>query len=136
MDNAEAVKIINNLRFMPGWTFHAEDPGGDTIFAVALIDTVNSDHDQAVQNYPQKITLERAIMVHPEDYKSADDLAAALVTWILEVLIHETREFLRLGSDDLRAPFHPHRREGEIKWDRLINRATEDPMRGLIVLNV
>lgn len=136
MRNFDAVQLINGLKFMPGWSFEAIDAGGETIMARALIETVNSNHDQAVKDYPQHVVLERGILVHPQDYATADDLAAALFTWIMEILIHEAREFLRLGSEDLRAPFHPHRHEGEINWDRKITQPAEDPQRGLIVLNV
>lgn len=136
MQNSDAVKMINELKFMPGWSFEAMDTNGETIMARALIDTVNSDHDQATKDYPQKITLERMILVHPKDYGSSDDLAAALMTWIIEIMIHESREFLRLGSEGLRSPFHPHRPEGESAWNSKVTNTKIDPMRGMIVLNV
>lgn len=136
MLNTEAVALINNLHFMPGWSFEAMDVGGETIMARALIDTVNSDHDQAEQGYPQKITLERGILVHPQEYATPNDLAGAIFTWIMEILIHESREFLRLGNDDLRAPFHPHRPEGDLAWRAQVTNPKVDPMRGMIVLNV
>lgn len=135
MDNSTAAELINGLRFMPGWRFQAFDFGGDTIMARALIDTVNSDHDKALLDYPQHITLERGVMIHPEDYATSDDLAAAIFTWITEILLHESREFLRLGTEDHRAPFHPHRPEGEDNWKDLVT-GKIDPMRGMIILNV
>lgn len=136
MQTIDAQKMINNLKFMPGWSFETMDAGNGTIMARALIDTVNSDHDQAEQDYPQKITLERVAMIHPEDYANANDLSGAVMTWIMEILIHESREFLRLGDDDLRAPFHPHRPEGETEWRSKVANPRQDPMRGLVVLNV
>lgn len=136
MDNQQVSDVINNLRFMPGWRFDAFDFGGDTIMARALIDTVNSDHDKALLNYPQHITLERMVMIHPEDYADTDQLSAAIFTWITEILLHESREFLRLGNEDLRAPFHPHRPEGDDNWRSLVTQPDRDPMRGMIVLNV
>lgn len=135
MDNKAASELINGLRFMPGWRFQAFDFGDDTIMARILIDTVNSDHDKAVLGYPQHITLERGVMIHPEDYATSTQLAAAVFTWIMEIMIHESREFLRLGTEDLRAPFHPHRPEGNDNWNDLVT-GTTDPMRGMIVLNV
>lgn len=140
MDNGTAVKTINGLRFMPGWRFDAYDftnGQGDTIMARALIDTVNSDQDKAKQGYPQKITLERSIMLRPESYEDSDQLAAALFQWIMEILIHESREFLRYSTEDHRAPLHPHRPEGEALWrDTVTNPTGPDPMRGLFILNV
>jgi hypothetical protein len=136
MDSQTAVTLINGLRFMPGWRFDAFDFGGDTIMARALIDTVNSDQDKAKQGYPQKITLERSAMIHPVDYDTSDQLAAAIFTWITEILLHESREFLRLSTEDHRAPFHPHRPEGDQNWSSLVTSPTNDPLRGLLVLNV
>ena len=136
MDNSTAVKIINNLKFMPGWSFDAIDAGNETVMARVLIETVNSNRDQARLGYPQKVTLERGSVIHPQDYATADDLSAAVFTWLTEIWLHEAREFLRLGSDYLRAPFHPHKLSGENAWDSLITQTAEDPMRGLIVLNV
>ena len=137
MDNTQAMTLINGLRFMPGWRFEAFDFGsGDTVYARALIDTVNSDQDKAKINYPQHITLERMIMVHPVDYDTSDQLAAALFTWIMEILIHESREFLRLSTESYRAPFHPHREEGSANWTKLLGENAPDPQRGLIVVNV
>jgi len=134
MDNSTAVNLINNLHYMPGWSFEAFDTGGPSIVTRATIETVNSNQDQAFRRSPERITLERNALVHPVDYATENDLTAALFTWIMEIQIHETREFLRVGKD-LRAPFHPHRPEGEQAWDDLIIRGT-DPMRGLYVLNV
>ena len=136
MDNPTAIKIINGLRFLPGWSFEAFDMYNDTIMGRALIETVNSNQEKAKIGYPEHVTLERTILVHPEDYATADDLSAALFTWITEILLHEGREFLRLSTEDFRAPFHPHRPEGEDNWRKLITHAPDDPMRGLIVLNV
>jgi hypothetical protein len=137
MDKATAIRTINGLKFMPGWRFQAFDFGvSDTIMARALIDTVNSDQDKAIMDYPQHITLERGVMIHVTDYADTNALAAAAFMWISEIMIHESREFLRLGTEGHRAPFHPHRPEGEDNWSALVAENADDPMRGMIVLNV
>lgn len=134
MDNETATKIVNDLHFMPGWRFRAENPGGETIFAMVLIDTYNSNKDQALLGYPQEVILERAALIRPAEYDTPDDLYEALFSWIYEVITHEAREFFRVGAG-MRAPFHPHRPEGERAWSDLLY-DPRDPKRGLIVLNV
>lgn len=135
MDNTSALKVVRELHFMPSWQFEALDTYGDTIFVRATWETFNSNQGLAVRGYPQAVTLVRELMVHPEDYATADDLYAALITWLIEIQIHETREFFRAGND-FRAPFHPHRPEGERAWDNEIINASQDPMRGAVSLGL
>jgi hypothetical protein len=135
MDATQVAEAVSKIHFMPTWQFDSMIMASDLVTVRAWWETVNSDQDKAVQGYPQGVTLERVLMVHPQDYDTADDLHAALLTWLIEIMIHESREFFRVG-DSMAAPFHPHRYEGDALWSSKITRATEDPMRGAIPLGL
>jgi hypothetical protein len=135
MDNKTAVETVHAVRFMPTWELSAIDLGGDTIMVRVTWETFNSDHDNAVRNYRETVVLERMLMVAPQEFATPDELHAALLMWLVEIQIHETREFFRVG-ESFRAPFHPHRPEGERLWDNLITNPNSDVMAGAIPLGL
>lgn len=123
MNTTTTIAFLNRLHFMPSWNFDAFVLGEDVYLSVTW-DTVNSNREQAVKGYPQLVTLERAALIHPSAYTTEDELSAAVFTWLMEIMVHEGREFLRVG-DDMRAPFHPHRPEGKRNWEILV--LSDDP---------
>jgi metal-sulfur cluster biosynthetic enzyme len=135
MEATQVTEVISKIHFMPTWEFDSMTMDADLVMVRAVWDTVNSDQDQARLGYPQGVSLERALMVHPQDYATENDLHAALITWLIEIMIHESREFFRVG-DEMAAPFHPHRYEGESLWSQYVTRAETDPMRGAIPLGL
>lgn len=134
MDKKTALDFFNTLHFMPGWSFDAFALSESMLAVQAGIETVNSNRDQALQGYPQHVVLGRRAMIYLDEYETEDDLAEAVFAWLYEILTHEAREFLRVGPD-MRAPFHPHRPEGERAWSDLLNNP-RDPKRGLVMLDV
>ncbi|BCL28529.1 hypothetical protein ACFFS2_30675 [Streptomyces aurantiacus] len=120
MEAQQVVDLINQVSFRPGWEFraHVMAEGTPLVIVQALVETVNSDRDQALQGYPEEILLAPSVIADAGDFMNPDDLYAALLQWIIELEIHECREFFRVGPDK-DAPFHPHRRDGQRAWDEM-----------------
>lgn len=121
MNAQRAVELINKISYRPEWEIsaHLMAAGLPYVFVTARVHTVNSDRDQAIKGYPEKIILGPDTMIDAELYDTPDDLYGRILDWIIGLEIHEAREFLRVG-DDMRAPFHPHRPEGQAAWDRVM----------------
>lgn len=121
MDAHKASELINSLHFMPGWEFHATvipqiwDDVPAQLKVELWVDTVNSNREMALQDYPQEITIAPSMAINPKGIHSENELYAGLLMWAGEVFMHEAREFLRVG-DDMQAPFHPHKSEGDTAW--------------------
>jgi hypothetical protein len=113
MDKNTCLALINGIHFMPGWTISGKfsSPRLPYIQVTVTVETVNSNHDNAVQGYADKITIEPTVMCTPSDYTTPEELYFALFGWLMELQLHEAREFFRVGNE-LVAPFHPHRAEG------------------------
>jgi len=113
MDTTKAAELITAVHFMPGWRFEAVPLWGDKVWVTAVIDTVNSDRENALRGYPQQVTIAPDTIFPVGNVKSENMLYAALLGWAVELWTHEAREFLRIG-DAMDAPFHPHRPEGTV----------------------
>ncbi|MFE5369229.1 hypothetical protein [Streptomyces mirabilis] len=122
MDAQRAVDLINKISYRPGWEINAHlmIDGLPYVIVIAHVHTVNSDQDQAIKGYPEKIILAPDTMIDAGLYDTPEALYGRILDWIIGLEIHEAREFLRVG-DDMRAPFHPHRPECQDAWDRVIN---------------
>ncbi|MFG1667624.1 hypothetical protein [Streptomyces sp. Y7] len=117
MEAQYVADLINQISFRPGWEFRADVmvEGESFVIVQALVETVNSDRDQALNGYPERILLAPAVIFDADDFVTADGLYAAMIQWIIDMEIHECREFFRVGPDK-QAPFHPHRPEGQSAW--------------------
>lgn len=131
MDAAVAVQKINAVHFMPGWRVRAEvvnpaplwsEDGYDIVRITAEVDTVNSDRADALRGYPERITITPSTKASVRDVHTEDELYAGVLAWLREVWTHEAREFFRVGPT-MRAPFHPHRADGNARWDRVLSNA-------------
>lgn len=131
MDNIQILDAVSDVHFMPSWEFIGHDFGPEGVGIEVTWNTVNSDHDKAVQGYPQKVTLVRRLLVKPDDYRTREEFYGTLIMWLIDLQIHETREFFRTGWN-MDAPFHPHRSEGEKSWEDLM--ISPDPMRNSMSL--
>lgn len=121
MEAREAVRLINDVSFKPGWKIMAEVflPGLPMVAVTAHVDTVNSDRDNALNDYAEEITIAPDTMFDASEINTPDELYAQLLAWLIRLEIHECREFFRVGARK-DAPFHPHKREGEQRWNALI----------------
>ncbi|WP_328869616.1 hypothetical protein OHT76_05560 [Streptomyces sp. NBC_00287] len=120
MEAQQVADLINGISFRPGWRFQARVmvDGAPCVIAQALVETVNSNRDQALKGYPEEILLSREVIIDADEFVTADELYAAMMQWVIHLEIHECREFFRVGPD-MQAPFHPHRPEGQRAWERI-----------------
>lgn len=121
MEAQRVADLINQeVSFRPGWEFRADVMAEGVPFVIvrALVETVNSDRDQALRGYPEEILLAPEVIINADDYMIPDDLYAVMMQWVIDLEIHECREFFRVGPDK-DAPFHPHRPEGQRAWDEM-----------------
>jgi len=129
METSEAVKFINGVTLMPGWSVTATDayPLPGTVHITCMVDTVNSNRDMALRNYPQNLTIAPDALIDVARIADAEQLYYELFGWVLSLMEHELREFFR-GGATLRAPFHPHRPEGNAAYERQATRMFEEMM--------
>jgi hypothetical protein len=120
MEAQRVADLINQVSFRPGWEFRADVMGEGVPYVIVqvLIETVNSDREQALQGYPEQILLVPSAIIDAGDYMIPDDLYAAMMQWIIDLEIHECREFFRVGPDK-DAPYHPHRQDGQRAWNEM-----------------
>lgn len=130
MEKNELITLLDNLSFKPGWRFSArpvgqveslEDTlawlsGEDVMFRIES-DTVDTDENYAREGYPQKRELGWNFPLRSGDHDK-EELLRRVFDLLMEIETHEAREFFRLKSEDWRAPFHPHRAEGNALYSR------------------
>ncbi len=121
MKAMEAVDLIRQVHFRPGWTIEASVVLPDLPFVTitAYVETVNSDRENALRGYPEQITIAPDGILDARAYDTDDELYGALLSWLIALETHECREFFRVGPQ-MDAPFHPHRPDGVRRWDALV----------------
>lgn len=121
MKAKEAVDLIRQVHFRPGWTIKASVvlPGLPYVTVTAHVETVNSDRENALRGYPEQIMIAPDCILDAMAYGTEDELYGALLSWLISLETHECREFFRVGPQ-MDAPFHPHRLDGVQRWDALI----------------
>jgi hypothetical protein len=139
MQTQEALDTLNNLAYRPGWTFEAEretnpyriatlgfsgrlKPGQDVIDFRFRCETVNTDRENAMDGYTEPLVLDDSAPLVPGDYADADELLYYVFLKLMEMELHESREFFRCKNRDWNAPFHPHREQGEQLWRTCMDR--------------
>jgi hypothetical protein len=121
----ECAVILDSLVFRPGWKFSAKTTpnndwwGGDVELHMECT-TVDTDREYARQGYNMPRTLEWDVPLDSRNYDNSDQLLGAVFVMLMQIELHEAREFLRVGSENFRAPFHPHRPEGDAAYQRQI----------------
>jgi hypothetical protein len=115
MRATECAALINDVIYRPEWTIKATAVD-DQVEISFLINTVNTDRECAREGYQEERTLNPGNVLDPSLLASRYDVYAVLMAMIMELELHEAREFLRVKSDDFNAPYHPHRAEGNRAW--------------------
>ncbi len=118
MRASEAVEIVRNSVFKPGWRMHAANYSQDLILFTFYIDTVDTSYPDADGVCRKHITLVRDDLFNVSAMRTAGDLFARILKLSAETDVHEDREFLKHRQPDgsWHAPLHPHTREGQHSW--------------------
>jgi hypothetical protein len=117
-----AIRLINNLIYKPGWSFTATDHTKrfeNTINLHVEYPALNSDRDNAERGYADTVDpFARAnFPIVLGDSCTDEVLYRRVIDIIMEIELHEAREFLRV-QPTYWAPFHPHNIEGMRRWQR------------------
>jgi hypothetical protein len=115
MDASEACRIINDeLVFQPDWEISGVDHTNrfeDSCIVHFEFFAYDSKREHFISNtvhlYPSRIHVEFPIQV--TECETAFDVMYKVHELIMRIYEHETREFLRLKSHRMEAPFHPHK---------------------------
>ena len=115
---ASAVDLINNgLIYKPGWKFEAESHEkrfeGHVLVKVSY-HAHNSNRDCATRGYDEEIET-YASFSFPVTECTEHDVIFRLLLSIIEIEIHEAREFLR-DRVSFESYFHPHRIAEMSRW--------------------
>lgn len=121
MDVVAACKYINDIDYMPGWNLRARVSDHNIVWLGVDVITNDSSRDLAPLGYPRKIHAGDEFLIDTRDVYTTDQLDDIVIAHLMQVHLHEAREFFRhrqLGSEAYEAPFHPHRPEGQARWER------------------
>lgn len=134
MEASQACRIINEeLVFQPDWEITGKDHTNrfeDSCIVHFEFFAYDSSREhfltETVQLYPTRIHVEFPIQV--TDCTSPEDVMFKVHELIMRIYEHETREFLRLKSHRMEAPFHPHKPDTMYEY----NRRTDNLPMGLV----
>lgn len=122
---AEMIEWVNtDLAYKPGWVIRAERAAfrDHALTVSATFEAPNSNRGLALVGYPvtETVTPIPSLTVEwPEDgapYFSAIEL---IFMFLVDIEIHEAREFFRVRSDAMAAPYHPHRWAGYARFQNM-----------------
>ena len=113
-----AVDLINTgLVYKPGWRFEASDHTNrfeGHVLVKCRYHAHNSNRDCAIRGYDEEIDTYAQFSFPVEGYGESEVVFRLLLS-IIEIEIHEAREFLRRG-ESYESFFHPHRIDGMGRW--------------------
>lgn len=118
MEVGSALGLINQVIYKPGWKIEASDSSDrfeGTVRVRFIFPAYKSERELAAEGYPVHMDgtwAEFRIVVADCD---DTELYRRLLQKIMEIELHEAREFLRVPPT-LWAPFHPHRVDGMKRW--------------------
>lgn len=120
----EAVRLLNQTIFRPGWTVSARPVkgGSDEVLVGIEVLTADSSFVSRGGSYPVPLTERALFRLSARDYESGEALLFRVLGLTRDLQEHEDREFLRTWDatgERWTAPFHSHVPEGAQAWDRL-----------------
>lgn len=118
MECESALRLIEQIVFMPGWRFEAEDHTKrfeDAVMLTIHYPARSTARAEAPDDYPNEINTYARFVILAGDCDDDEMLWRCIMEKILLVLEHEAREYFRIRPT-FWAPYHPHRREGMKRW--------------------
>lgn len=122
MDAESAVSEINKLSYMPGWRITAwvdDNPRHrNSVIINCSFDAYNSSLGYAKDNYRYSPIIRPSVVERQDvtECRGSEDVWRLVAEFIQKINEHEMREFLRIPSENYKAPFHPHKFEGMEAW--------------------
>lgn len=113
---AEAAELLNGQRYKPGSVVVALPIGDDMVGMTFTFDSWDSTPEWDGSNRRAGFSSP-PILIETRSLDEEGVLAAGLNA-VIEVEIHEAREFWRQKNGARRAQFHPHNRSGDAAWQR------------------
>lgn len=115
---ASAIDLINKgLIYKPGWTFEASDHTNrfeGHVLVKVRYHAHNSNRDCATRGYDEQIETYASFTFSVVNCTEHDVIFQMLLA-IIEIEIHEAREFLR-DATSFESYFHPHRVAEMARW--------------------
>lgn len=117
MDVARAIELVKGISYRPDWTFTATDHTKRFQESIVLrIDYVAPDTDVKWAPDYAHIINTHANFVIPLGFLSDEEFYREVYRAILDVEMHESREFFAVEGQTFRKPVHPHTDEGMLSW--------------------
>lgn len=126
----DAIRLINQgqVTYKPGWAFTARDHTKrmeDTIVLHVDYEALDTDLREAPA-YKKQIKTYAEFDIVVGDCDDETTLYAKVLQRIIEIELHETREFFAVGGVELLKPFHPHTIAGMKHWADMQARNVHD----------
>jgi hypothetical protein len=134
MDIGEAIALVDDLIYKPGWTLSAHDHSNRFEGAILVhldYETINTNRAKAREGYPEMIKTYAEFPIIVADCPDQLTLIRRIADNLLDVEEHEMREALRVRSRDFWSPLHPHRLDGMRAWYRVQDLSTAQVARDL-----
>lgn len=113
-----AVELVKALVFIPGWHISARDYSSrfEGCIAVDFVYPAQRSERELAPTYLEEVP-NGARASFPIPVADLDDIGLyrAVLDRIIEIQLHEAREFLRVAPTYW-APFHPHRADGMARY--------------------
>jgi hypothetical protein len=113
-----AVRLVNEIKFFPGWRFEASDHCKrfeDSITVTITYPSWETNRAQASEGYPETNMPHATFPLMVGNIKDDLELYRVLMHVISEINSHEAREAFRVAPTYW-APFHPHKTGGIMQW--------------------
>lgn len=119
MEIRTAIDLVNEMVYLPNWSFEATDHGKrfeGTVAVKVTYPAVETNRPEAREGYPveNRPYATFPLMVHG---MCNQDLYYGLGVVIMKIYEHEMREALRI-KPTYWAPFHPHHIDGIKRWTK------------------
>lgn len=116
----EAIALINEISYKPGWTFTPEDYTKrfeDTVLVKVGYPAPNSDAEFAPDYKQDVLPVARAqFPLIVGDVTNRLEFYRRIMDIILKIEEHEAREFFGVDRTYFDKPFHPHTLAGMQAW--------------------
>lgn len=113
-----AIRLVNEIKFFPGWRFEATDHCKrfeDSITITITYPSWETNRTDAELGYPSGNEPHATFPLMVGNIKDDLELYRVLLHVVAEINSHEAREALRVAPTYW-APFHPHKTGGIMQW--------------------